>query len=219
MYLLYSIMNQAIHKLPNKIVEWLDPKLDKYRPHLEKHESYTPTSLADLMGVLKRTPRSVLSNEERQIIVAAMTFKERRVRDIMLPKKKMTFVYEQDFLGPLMLDKLYRSGLAHFPVIGKNGRIVGVVHTDAMNRLEIRENDRASEYLDPNIYYLRDDYTLQEAMAAFLRTNCFFFLVINQLSQVVGMVTYDMMVEYILGEKPEDNFTQDENSVAVAHRK
>lgn len=212
-------MKQAISKLPNKIVGWLDPKLEKYRSAPEKDKQYTPESLADLMGVLKRTPRGVLSDEERQIIVAAMTFRERRVRDIMLPKQEMTFVYEKDFLGPLMLDKLYRSGLEHFPVIGKNGHITGVVHTSAMNKLEIRENDRASKYLDPHVYYLRDDYSLWEAMAAFLRTNCFFFIVINQLSQVVGMVTYDMMVTYILGEKPEDDFTQDENSVAVAHRK
>lgn len=212
-------MNQAIHKLPNKIVEWLDPRLEKYRLSSEKHKDYTPESLADLMGILKRTPKEILSDEERQIIVAAMTFRERRVRDIMIPKKDMTFVYEKDFLGPLMLDKLYRSGLEHFPVIGKNGRIVGVVHTAAMNKLEIRENDRASKYLDEHVYYLRDDYSLQEAMAAFLRTNCFFFIVINQLSQVVGMVTYDMMISYMLGEKPEDDFTQDENSVAVAHRK
>lgn len=212
-------MNQAIHKIPTKIVEWLDPKLEQYRPHQDKHESYTPDSLADLMGILKRTPKDILSDGERQIIVAAMTFKERRVRDLMLPKKDMTFVYEQDFLGPLMLDKLYRSGYEHFPVIGKNGRIVGVIHTEAMNSLEIRETDRASEYLDPHVYYLRDDYTLEQALAAFLRTNCFFFIVINQLSQVVGMVTYDMLVSYMLGGKPEDDFTQDENSVAVAHRK
>lgn len=212
-------MKQAIQKVPARLVEWLDPKLEKYRSSQNKHENYTPDSLADLMGVLKRTPREILSDEERQIIVAAMTFKERKVRDIMLPKKDMTFVYEKDFLGPLMLDKLYRSGLEHFPVIGKNGHIVGVVHTSAMNKLEIRENDRASKYLDPHVYYLRDDYSLRDAMAAFLRTNCFFFMVINQLSQVVGMVTYDMMISYMLGEKPEDDFTQDENSVAVAHRK
>ena len=213
-------MKQAFQKLVIKFAEWLDTKLAKYRASAEKdkRDTYRPENLAELMGVLKRTPKSVLSDKERQLIAAAMTFNERRVKDIMLPRTGITFVHETDFMGPLMLDRLYQSGFSHFPVVGEQGKIVGVLHTSALNSLEIRETDRASEYLDPKVYYLRDDYTLEQALAAFLRTNCFFFIVINQMSQVVGMVTYEMLVGYLLGETPEDDFTMDDNSIAVAHR-
>lgn len=214
-------MKQTIYKLLHKITRQLESKIEASAVSSENHkqEKPAPENLEELLSMLRRTSRAVLSDSDRQIVAAAMSFKDRQVKDIMLPRTKITFVHENDFMGPLTLDKLYRSGYSHFPVVGEAGRIVGVLHTDALNSLEVRETDRASEYLDPSIYYLRDDYSLEQALAAFLRTNCFFFIVINQMSQVVGMVTYDMFISYLLGKKPEDDFTMDTSSIAVAHRK
>lgn len=218
---------------------WLGPKLDKYRKNknfaprqpekaLEKSspkvetemppEIFTPESLADLFWLLKKTPKDVLSDEEREIIITAMTFNERKVKEVMLPKNKMTFVHENDFLGPLTLDKLYKSGLSHFPVKNGRGEIVGFLHTESLNSLEIKETDRAKKYLDPQLYYMRDDYTLDQAMAAFLRTNCYFFLVVNRQSQIVGMMSFEGLLQLLLGKLPVDNFNDDADKEIVANR-
>ena len=124
-----------------------------------------------------------------------------------------------EVLGPLTLDRLYHSGYQHFPVINDSRRIIGLIHTTALNSLEIKETSRAIDILDPKVYYLREDYTLNQALAAFLRTNCYFFLVIDRFERIVGMLTYQMIIDYLLGETPSDNFDRDADRLAVAKRK
>ena len=212
-------MNDKFHKL-----------LDRFLPENreESHDAegaetprpkFTPQNTKELMEVLRRTPKDILSSRERAIIASAMTFSDRKVKDIMIPLIDVPYVREDDYLGPFMLDKLYQSGLSHFPVIGKNtGKIVGVIHTESLNSLEIKEADKASKYLDPRVYYVREDYTLEQALAALLRANCFFFIVLNKDAQTVGMLTYKDLIIAIFGITPEDNFTGDADPYAVAHR-
>lgn len=221
---------------------WIDPKLQKYRAqspskhtpapkpklteketiaknHTTKVEELTPQSTTEFLDLLKRTPRSVLSTRERHIIATIMNFPTVKVSEIMLPKSAITYVQADEVLGPLTLDRLYRSGFQHFPVLDKSRKIVGLVHTTSFNNLEIKETRRVSDILDPKICYLREDYTLNQALAAFLRTNSYFFLVIDHYERIVGMLTYEMLVDYLLGETPSDNFDRDSDRLAVAKRK
>lgn len=204
-----------------KFTKWVDPKLEKYRDPVAPvvQPPYVVKDLDDLIGVLKRCPKEVLSGKQRAIIAASMSFNDRIVSEIMMPRSEITFVYEHDFLGPLMLDKLYQSGSSHFPVLSSDGhQIVGLIHTDQLNSLEIKNTDRAAKYIDKTVYYLRDDYTLEQAMAAFLRTNCFFFLVIDKGGQIVGLLTYQMLIAFLLGYVPKDDFASDTSILAVMKR-
>lgn len=197
------------------MVLWLDPKLAKFRPQTPP---YKPESLAALLALLRRTPKSVLSNTQRDIIVNAMNFSTYPVDKLMLPKTEITYVRENDVLGPLMLDRLYKTGLAHFPVLSTKGDIIGMLHTEALNALEVKNTDKATKYLDPKVYYLRSDYSLNQALAAFMRTNSYFFLVIDKAEQVVGLLTYQMLATYLLGDEPHDDFSRDDDRHAVAKR-
>lgn len=208
-------------KLMTKIANRVDPLLEKYRAPKEPETPppYVPTSTEDLIGVISRTPKEFLTGKQRAMIAACMSFGERTVSEIMTPRSEITFVFEHDFLGPLMLDKLYQSGLSHFPVLSSDGhQIIGLIHTDHLNSLEIKNTDRAINYLDKKVYYLRSDYTLEQAMAAFLRTNCFFFLVIDKNGQLVGLLTYETLVACILGYVPHDDFSDDTSIAAVMKR-
>ncbi len=221
---------------------WVDPKLQKYRtPSHNKHtpaktapitevksdsknhtpapKDYTPSSTAEFLDLLRRTPRSVLSTRERHVIATIMNFPTVKVSEIMLPKSAITYVQADEVLGPLTLDRLYRSGFQHFPVLDHSRKIIGLVHTTSFNNLEIKETRSVKDILDPKICYVRDDYTLNQALAAFLRTNSYFFLVVDHYERIVGMLTYQMLVDYLLGETPSDNFDHDSDRLAVAKRK
>ncbi len=208
-------------KFMKKLTKWVDPVLEKYREPVipEEQPPYVVKDVNDLIGVLKRAPKEVLSGKQRALIASSMSFSEREVSEIMMPRSEITFVYEHDFLGPLMLDKLYQSGSSHFPVLSSDGhQVIGLIHTDQLNSLEIKNTDRATKYLDKTVYYLRADYSLEQAMAAFLRTNCFFFLVIDKNGQIVGLLTYQMLIDYLLGHVPYDDFEEDTSISAVMKR-
>ena len=187
-----------------------EPTEDPIRP---------PRTEAELVLMLRRTPKSVLSNEERQRIVSAMSFRTEKIRDLILPKAQITFVKDTDVMGPLMLDQLYQSGFSHFPVLDRNNQVVGVLHTSALNSLEIKDTTTASELLDRAVYYLRDDYTVEQALAAVFRTNNFFFLVVNKNGNLRGLITCRMLLKYVLGEVREEDFDEDRNLSKVLKRK
>lgn len=187
-------------------------------PVLPEPEPFSPRSLQELIDTLKRTPTDILSTRERHLIANLMSFTGRRVDSIMIPKHEVPFVRADDFLGPLMLDRLYRSGLDRFPVLNHRDRIVGILPTSALNSLEIKKTDRAKKYLITEVFYLKSNYTLEQAMAAFVRTNNHFFIVINSYQEPVGILTFESFVHFLFGRKPIDDFDQDQNPEAVAKR-
>lgn len=187
--------------------------------HTAPEKPYTPKSITEFLDIMKRTPRSVLDSRERHVIATIMNFPSVRVSEIMLPPSAITYVNDDEVIGPLVLDRLYKSGYQHFPVIDGRHRIIGLIHTTALNSLEIKQTNHAREILDPKVYYLRQDYTLNQALAAFLRTNCYFFLVVDRYERIVGMLTYQMLIDYLLGETPSDKFDRDSDRLAVAKRK
>lgn len=206
-------------KILEKFTRWVDPKLEKYRPPREEPEPYLPETPEDFLWFLKKTPESVLSMSDRVRIAAVMAFRGRRVREVMTPKSQVTFVHEHDFLGPLMLDKLYKSGQEHFPVLAVDGRTVsGVIHTEALNSLKVEATERAAKYMSAEVCFLREDYTLEQALAAFLRTNSFFFVMIDKTGAMTGLLTFQKLITEVVGEVRDDGFTDDRNAKKVANR-
>lgn len=178
-----------------------------------------PTSKAEILAVIESAPYKVFPKDERRLVEAVLTLKERPVREIMVPKDKIVYVNSNELLGPLVLDQLYRSKLLHFPVKNAKNEVVGAIHTASLNSLEVKESFRAGDILDPNIYYIRDDYTMADALDTFLRNGCHFCLVVNNYGKVVGMVNFSDLTMEIFGDLKIDDFQRDDDSLAVAKRR
>ena len=183
-----------------KITSWLDPKLDRFRPSEEpaKPQKYTPRSIEDFIGVLQRTPKYILNSKDRDRIAAIMSFDDRKVSELMVPKSKMVFVNNKEILGPLILDKLYKSGFTNFPVVDDHDKVKGVIHTEALNALEIKHTDRADKYLDKNVQYLHLNDSLTQAVSEIERTNSYYFLVLDEHDNLAGFFTIQMLLDYLL---------------------
>lgn len=185
--------------LLRKFVKAIDPKLERYRAKSAlRPTKYTPTSTADFIDIMRRTPRSILSTRDRGRIAAIMSFDSRIIGDLMVPKSKMIFVRDNEVLGPLVLDKLYRSGFTNFPVVDTHDKILGVIHTEALNALEIKITSRASKYIDPHVNYLHITDTLEFAVDEIERTNSYYFLVLDGNESLVGFFTTQILLDYLL---------------------
>ena len=189
-----------LEELIRKFVKFIDPKLEKYRAKTlpSPIPKYTPKTLPDFIDVLKRTPRNILSNKDRDRIAAIMNFDNRNVKDLMAPKSKMIFVNEKEILGPLVLDRLYKSGFTNFPVVDNKNKVLGIIHTEALNALEIKHTDRAKKYLDPIVNYLHTTDSLKFAVKEIERTNSYYFLVLDEQESLVGFFTTQMLLDYLL---------------------
>ena len=183
-----------------KFVKWLDPKLEKFRPTKPSKPTpkYSPKTLEDFIGVLQRTPKSILSSRDRDRIAAIMSFDSRTVKELMVPKSKMIFVGETEILGPLTLDKLYKSGFTNFPVVDSRENVKGIIHTEALNALEVKKTDRAEKYLDKTVNYLHVNDSLKFAVEEIERTNSYYFLVLDTEDSLAGFFTIQMLLDYLL---------------------
>lgn len=183
-------------------VRWLDPKLEKYRPKkpAPKPVKYTPTSLQDFADLIRRTPKTILDNTARTRISAVMSFDYRLVADLMIRRSDMVFVKSSEILGPLILDKLYKSGFTVFPVIGSHGKVEGIIHTEALNTLEIKKTDRADKYLDKNFNFLHATDSLPTAIQEIEAKNSSYFLVLDHADTLVGFFTIEILLDYLLGK-------------------
>lgn len=186
-----------------KFVRWLDPKLEQFRTRASsgpaKPSKYTPEDLADFIDILRRTPKNIISDVDRARIAAVMSFDDRRVSDLMVPKSEMVFVKKDEVLGPLVLDKLYKSGFTHFPVVDTRGKVKGVIHTEALNALEIKKTDRADKYLDKNFNYLHESDSLAHAVEEIIRTSGYYYLVLDKADTLVGFFTVEILLNYLIG--------------------
>ncbi|MBQ3318622.1 CBS domain-containing protein [Candidatus Saccharibacteria bacterium] len=184
-----------------------------------KSEDFVVSSLEELILILKNAPSGVLDSNDKKLLGAAMSFPERKVAEAMIPAEKVPLVYETDYLGPLMLDKLYKSGFSRFPVVDKMKRIVGVLSTEKLNSLEIKETDKAKKFVEKNVCYVRPDYLLSEALAAILRTEQSLLFVIDVEGRFLGVLTLAKIIEKMMGFLPQDEFVNDSSAEAVAKRK
>lgn len=191
------------NNLLRKFIRWLDPKLDKYRPAkpVTTPAKYTPKTLEDFIGVMQRTPKSIISSTDRARIAAIMSFDERSVGELMVPKSKMLFIKTTEILGPLTLDKLFKSGFTNFPVVDSRNNIKGIIHTEALNALEIKNTDRADKYMTETVYYLKSTDSLKTAIEHIEHDQSYYFLVKDAHDTLVGFFTIQLLLDYLLGDK------------------
>lgn len=178
-------------------------------------EIFYPETTEDLVWLINKLPEEVISKQQRRTMAAAMSFDNKLVKEVMTPKNEVIIIHENDFMGPLTLSRLYQSGLSHFPVVGARGEIVGLIHTKTLFSLSVKETDRASAFLDKNVYFMSENYTLKEALLAFIRTSCYFFIVVDDHGKVTGLMSFDKLIEMIVGDLPETDFDMDQDLMSV----
>ncbi len=206
------------YKLMAKFTAKIDPKLEKYRPPKKKEPPFTPQTEEELIGVIKRTPKTLLDARTRNLLASAMAFDKMAVSVIMSPKREMEFLHETDFLGPLTFDKLYKSGATRFPILDQNDQVCGILNTDKVDPLAITEETPITKYMSTDVYFVRADYTLEMLLATFLRTESSYCIVIDREEKIKGFVTLDTLMFVLFGREIADSFDNDASSAAVAKR-
>jgi len=178
--------------------------------------SDVPKSREEFLEILHNVPLAVFSNSERKQIEAILNFDLTSVEELMLPKNRIVYVDKNEVLGPLTLDRLFRSGMKHFPVTDSKNQIIGCIHTARLNNLDIKQSSKAYDILDPNVYYVREDYTVEQALEVFLRTESYFLLVVNKYGKIVGILNFADLTRYLFGKLNSDGFLHDDDRLAVA---
>jgi len=201
--------------------------IEKHRGSFKLIRNITPQppvnpklSSREELAHLVDTAGGLLTPDEKKLIRSGLAFKDKVVSQIMTPRGVIDSVDKKELLGPLMLDSLHKTGHSRFPVIdGDLDHIVGILYIQDL--LVVDSGKRSStveKTMLPRVFYIREDQTLDHALAAFLRTHHHLFVVINEFRETVGLLSLEDTIEALMGRKIIDEFDTHEDLRVVAAR-
>ncbi|MCB9820274.1 CBS domain-containing protein [Candidatus Nomurabacteria bacterium] len=164
----------------------------------------------------------ILEKDEQQLIRHALSFREKTVESIMTPRSVIESIKKGEILGPVVLDDLHNRGHSRYPVVDDDvDNIIGILHVKNILQLDTkrRHTAKVETAMDSKVYYINEKQTLDNALAAFLRTHYHMFVVVNEYQETVGLLTLEDTVEALLGRKIIDEFDRHDDLREVARRK
>lgn len=161
----------------------------------------------------------LLSSDEKKLFAHGLVFESRQVSQIMTPRSVIDSISKKELLGPLVLDDLHKTGHSRFPVTdGDVDHVVGMLYIQNLLALDKKRSLTAEKAMESKVFYIREDHTLAQALAAFLRTRHHLFVVVNSYRETVGLLSLEDVIEALLGRKIMDEFDTHADLRAVAER-
>ena len=195
------------------IAKVLDAWLGKELPTV-----YSKEELIKILEEHKRSPDSAVEADEERIARGALSFGDRTVSEVMVPRSMMTAVEKNTLLTPKEIAKLKASAYSRFPVYdGSIDTVVGTLYAHEL--VGAAHGKKAGEVADPTVKYVRETDLLDRLLNGFLKTRHHLFIVTNNFSETVGVVALEDVLEAILGKKIVDEFDVYDDARAVALRR
>lgn len=217
-----KIANGLYKKIAEKLIKFI-----KNAPLLIRILSSVPNDETDSRQIDSRQELQhlidesgeVLTSDEKKLVVSGLSFGDKLVKSVMTPKSMIDSIDSGEFLGPLALSELHKIGHSRLPVIkGDIDHIVGILNLRSLLTLDIKKSTTTEKAMDSKVYYIREDQTLQHALAAFLRTHHHLFVVVNEFRETVGLLSLEDVIEELLGREIVDEFDSHDDLRAVALR-
>ncbi|MDB5181901.1 MAG: exported protein of unknown function [Candidatus Saccharibacteria bacterium] len=176
---------------------------------------YEREDLVELLELQRGLADSRITSAEIDMAIHALTFGERTVSEIMIPRRVVKMVRADDLIGPVLMDELHESGHSRFPVYGETkDTVVGTLYLRDL--IDVKHGGKVSDVARPEVYYIHEDQTLYQVLHAFIKTKHHLFIVVNSFEEYTGIVSIEDVIEQVIGHKIEDEFDRYDDMRAVA---
>lgn len=177
-----------------------------------------PKNKDELINLLRDAQiRSLIDSETLGMIEGVIQFTQMRVRDIMLPKKQMTCLSQDDDLAKV-IETVTSSGHSRFPVTGDSkDEIIGILHAKDLLQFQALGNpDFDLSDIVRLATIVPESKRLDLLLSEFRLNRNHMALVVDEYGAISGFVTIEDIIEQIIGDI-EDEFDIDEEAYIKAH--
>lgn len=177
-----------------------------------------PKNKEELITLLRDAQiRSLIDAETLGMIEGVIEFSKMRVRDIMLPKKQMTCLSEEDDLKQV-IETVTTTGHSRFPVTSTNKEeIIGILHAKDLLRFYSEDiSDFDLSDIVRQATFVPESKRLDLLLSEFRNNRNHMALVVDEYGTVSGFVTIEDIIEQIIGDI-EDEFDVDEEAYIKVH--
>lgn len=179
---------------------------------------FTKDELIKIVEEHSLSEDSDVREEELRIVDHALRFGEKHIEDVMTPRSVIKGIEQNEVLSPEVLNELHESGMSRFPVYDETlDTIVGILYMRDLVQIESKQ--KVKDAMEKKIYFVNERQNLDQVLNAFFKTKHHLYIVINEFSEVVGLITIEDIIEEILGRQIVDEFDNYEDMRAVALQK
>src|SRR5829696_6357226 len=175
-----------------------------------REAGHAPVSEDELRLLLRESAAGgEIEQEEQRFTENVLTFGDRRVREVMVPRSRIVFVTEGSSREHLV-EVIRDSGLTRLPLVGDDGGLdapLGLLHVKDL----IVRGEKASslQELARPIERVPESMLIDELLERLRKLREHFALVADEHGTVVGLITLEDVLEEIVGEI-EDEFDPEE---------
>lgn len=171
------------------------------------HES--AHSSEELQYLLEQGRESgVLDSSEHQLIKNVFDFNERVVKNIMVPRTKISAV-ECSMSGQEILDIVLREGYSRVPVYDDTiDKIIGIIHAKDILPIVVGQKDIELEKILRKPYFIPESKKISDLMKEFQLKRIQIAIVLDEFGGTAGIATLEDIVEELVGEI-QDEFDEE----------
>ena len=167
----------------------------------------SPKDKNDLISLLSSAVGdNLISQDSYQMILGVFSVSEIPVREIMIPRPHMIAIDVNEELNTV-ITKVIESGHSRFPVInGKLDEIIGILHAKDLlkNQISTIDDFDLHDYMRP-AKFIPESKRLNVLLNDFKASRNHIAIVIDEHSNVSGLVTLEDLIEEIIGEIDDEH--------------
>jgi metal transporter CNNM len=158
---------------------------------------YSKRELMHIVAQHEDTPESLIDQDEERIILGALQYSDKRVKDVMTPAHLVNLVEVHQSISKSFIRSMRKIGHSRIPVYrGDPSEIIGILY---MKHLLGSTAQTVQGIYDKNIHSIQATDTLDDVLNAFLKTRQHLFVVVDTETVFQGIVTLEDVIEEILG--------------------
>jgi len=204
------------------VLRFLHPILGLLAALVRRQKQEGHTGLFDREDVYELVERQKyqtdnrLTEAELERMRRVLQLGESRVRDVLVPARRVKMVAANEALSPVLLDELYSSGHAFFPIYESDpANTVGLLSLDRV--ADIKRTGKAGDYSSAKLAYVHEADTLEQALRALAESRQHLLIVVNNTGEYVGIVTLSDITHWLLGAAGKRGAHDDRDAVAARH--
>ncbi len=180
---------------------------------------YSKKELVKLIEDHEDLKGSDIDADEERIIKGALSFSNKKARDIMTPRTAVVVMQATQKLDEKTIRKISQTGHSRIPVYGKDiNEIVGILYAKDLIANTFK-NKAVGDVAKKNVIFVDDKKPLDDLLNAFKKTRNHLFIVLNEFNEIAGIVTIEDVLEEILGVEIVDEHDKYEDMRKVARKK
>jgi metal transporter CNNM len=183
-------------------VSWvLDRLFGKEEPVL-----WSKRELGEIIKYHEEVGDGIIDEDEERIILGALSFSDKEVGTIMIPKHKVFLLEPQAKMTPELFEKIKESGYSRIPVYeSRKNEIKGILYTKNLIGEPANSENTALDFCSKKKLIIVDKSThLDELLNSLVNNKLHMALVLDEKKIFIGIATLKDIIAEILKTELED---------------